>query len=164
MNNISCFTSSWHCYFTDFICNYFTLLTLPVIKLLALNSPHGDANLICITYFYLTHSWVHEWWYHVWNRPVHGGTTRPWMGWFHEWFRTATRILLLCSSCSTLTRTRKNDLMRRVTHREAVYELVFHTIFGAWYYEVLWTCKLTRLLWYACNYEHLILYTSCYIQ
>jgi len=77
--NISRFTSQLAllCYFTDFICNYFTLLTLPVIILLALNSPLGGANLICITHFYLTHSWVHEWWYHSWNRPVHGGTTRP---------------------------------------------------------------------------------------
>jgi len=60
---LSCFTSQLAslCYFTDFICDYFTQLTLPVIKLLALNSPLGGMDLICITYFYLTHSWVHEW-------------------------------------------------------------------------------------------------------
>jgi len=34
--------------FADFICNYFTQLTLLVIKLLALNSPLRGANLICI--------------------------------------------------------------------------------------------------------------------
>ena len=54
--------------------------------------------------------------------------------------------------------TGKNDLTRRVTHREAVYGPVIHSIFDAWHYEVLWTCKLTRLLRYACDYERLILY------
>jgi hypothetical protein len=48
------------CYFTDFICNYFTLLILPAVKLLASLS---GANLICIPYFHLSRSWVHEWWY-----------------------------------------------------------------------------------------------------
>jgi hypothetical protein len=56
-------------YFTDFICSYFTQIILPAIKLLA---PLSGANLICIPYFHLSHSWVHEWWYHSWNRPVHG--------------------------------------------------------------------------------------------
>jgi len=42
--------------------------------------------------------------------------------------------------------TRKNDLTRRVTHREAVFGMVIHSIFGAWHYDVLWTSTLTRLL------------------
>jgi hypothetical protein len=42
--------------------------------------------------------------------------------------------------------TGKNDLMRHVTHREAVFGTVIHSIFDAWHYEVLWTCNLTRLL------------------
>jgi hypothetical protein len=48
--------------------------------------------------------------------------------------------------------------MRHVTHRDADSESVIHSIFDAWYYEVLWTCALTRLLWYACHYVRLILY------
>jgi len=40
----------------------------------------------------------------------------------------------------------KNDLTRRVTHREAVFGPVIHSIIDAWHYEVLWTCELTRLL------------------
>jgi len=36
--------------------------------------------------------------------------------------------------------TGKNDLTRRVTHREAVFGTVIHSIFDAWHYEVLWTC------------------------
>ena len=40
----------------------------------------------------------------------------------------------------------KNDLTRRVTHRAAGFRPVIHSIFGAWHYEVLWTCALTRLL------------------
>jgi len=31
--------------------------------------------------------------------------------------------------------TGKNDLTRRVTHREAVFEMVIHSIFDAWHYE-----------------------------
>jgi hypothetical protein len=53
---------------------------------------------------------------------------------------------------------RKNDLTRRVTHREAVFGPVIHSIFDAWHYESLWTCNLTRLLRYACDYGRLILY------
>jgi len=34
--------------FADFICNYFTQITLLAIKLLALNSPLSGVNLICI--------------------------------------------------------------------------------------------------------------------
>jgi hypothetical protein len=51
--------------------------------------------------------------------------------------------------------TGKNDLTRWVTHREAVFGTVIHSIFDAWHYEVLWTCALTRLL---CDYVRLILY------
>jgi len=40
----------------------------------------------------------------------------------------------------------KNDLTRRVAHREAVFGTVIHSIFDAWHYEVLWTYALTRLL------------------
>jgi hypothetical protein len=43
------------------------------------------------------------------------------------------------------TLTGKNDLTRRVTHREAVFGTVIHSIFDAWHYEVLWTYALTRL-------------------
>jgi len=42
--------------------------------------------------------------------------------------------------------TGKNDLTRRVTHREAVFGPVIHSIFDAWHYDVLWTSELTRLL------------------
>ena len=52
----------------------------------------------------------------------------------------------------------ENDLMRRVTHREAVVGPVIHSIFDAWHYEVLRTSNLTRLLWYVCDYVRLVLY------
>jgi hypothetical protein len=55
-------------------------------------------------------------------------------------FRGARKTIAIISI------TGKNDLTRRVTHREAVYEPVIHSIFDAWYYEVLCTCKLTKLL------------------
>jgi len=42
--------------------------------------------------------------------------------------------------------TGKNDLTRRVTHREAVFGTAIHSIFDAWHYDVLWTYVLTRLL------------------
>jgi len=45
-----------------------------------------------------------------------------------------------------------------VTNREASSGTVIHTIFDMWQYEVLWTCGLTRLLWYAFHYVHSILY------
>ena len=54
--------------------------------------------------------------------------------------------------------TGKNDSTWCITHREAVFGLVIHSIFDAWHYKVLWTCALTRLLWYVCNYMRLILY------
>jgi len=54
--------------------------------------------------------------------------------------------------------TGKNDLTRRVTHREAVFGPVIHSILDGWHYDVLWTCKLTRLLRRACDYGRLILY------
>jgi hypothetical protein len=54
--------------------------------------------------------------------------------------------------------TGKNDLTRRVTHREAVFGTVIYSIFDAWHCDVLWTWTLTRLLWYACDYVRLILY------
>jgi len=41
--------------------------------------------------------------------------------------------------------TGKNDLTRRATHREAVFRTVFHSIFDAWHYEVLWTCAITMI-------------------
>jgi len=56
--------------------------------------------------------------------------------------------------------TGKSDVMWCVTHREAVFGTVIHSIFDSWHYEVLWTCMLTILLWYACNYVRLILYYS----
>jgi len=39
--------------------------------------------------------------------------------------------------------TGKNDLTQRVTHREAVFGTVIHSIFDAWDYEVLWTYVLS---------------------
>jgi len=42
--------------------------------------------------------------------------------------------------------TGKNDLTRYVTHREAVFRPVIHSIFDAWQYMVLWTSSLTTLL------------------
>ena len=52
----------------------------------------------------------------------------------------------LISSLKQDNYTGKNDLTRRVTHREAVFGPVIHSIFDAWHYEVLWTCNLTRVL------------------
>jgi len=54
--------------------------------------------------------------------------------------------------------TGKNDITRCITHTEAVFGLVIHSIFDMWHYEVLCTCALTRLLWYTCDYARLILY------
>jgi len=73
---------------------------------------------------------------------------------------TKTNIInkMFCGCGILITNTRKNDLMRHVTPREAVFGPVIHSIFDTWHYEVLWTCNLTRLLWYACNYMRLILY------
>jgi len=49
-------------------------------------------------------------------------------------------------TCTSSYHTRKDDLMRRVTHRQDVSGMVIHSIFDAWHYEVLWTCAVTRLL------------------
>ena len=56
--------------------------------------------------------------------------------------------------------TGKNDLTRRVTHREAVFGTVTHSIFDAWHYGVLWTYGVIRLLWYACDFVRWILYIT----
>jgi len=56
--------------------------------------------------------------------------------------------------------TGKNDHARRAAHREAVSGTVIHSIFDTWHYAVLWTCAVTRLLWYACDYVRLILYIT----
>jgi len=56
------------------------------------------------------------------------------------------RFTVVDDWCAVAGTTGKNVLTRRVTHREAVYGPVIHSIFSAWHYEVLWTCKLTRLL------------------
>ena len=58
----------------------------------------------------------------------------------------------------TILNTGKNDLTQCITHREAVFGSVIHSIFDTWHYQVLWTCPLTRLLSYTCNYVRLILY------
>ena len=42
--------------------------------------------------------------------------------------------------------TGKNDLTRRVTHREAASGSVIHSIFDACHYEVLRTCRSTTIL------------------
>ena len=42
--------------------------------------------------------------------------------------------------------TGKNDLIRRVTYREAVFQMVIDNIFTAWHYDVLWTYTLPTLL------------------
>jgi len=54
--------------------------------------------------------------------------------------------------------TGQNDLTLHITHREAVSGTVIHSIFDMWYHEVVWTCTLTGLLWYAFDYVHSILY------
>jgi hypothetical protein len=54
--------------------------------------------------------------------------------------------------------TGKNDLMRRVIRREAVFGLVIHSIFDAWHYNILWTCEMSILQLCACDYGRLILY------
>lgn len=51
----------------------------------------------------------------------------------------------------------KNDHMRCATHRDAVFEAVMHSTFDMRHHGILWTCNLTRLLWYLCDYGHLIL-------
>jgi hypothetical protein len=56
--------------------------------------------------------------------------------------------------------TGKNDLTRRVTHREAVCAPVIHSIIDAWHYEVLWTYMLTRLQRYARDFVRWILYVT----
>jgi len=40
--------------------------------------------------------------------------------------------------------------------------MVIHSIFDVWQYEVLWTCTLTTLLWYAFDYVRSILYIILY--
>jgi len=62
----------------------------------------------------------------------------------HAQWRDESQSVLQFSPC--LLDTGKNDLMRRVTHREAVFGTVIHSIFDAWHYEVIWTGTLTRLL------------------
>jgi hypothetical protein len=54
--------------------------------------------------------------------------------------------------------TEKNDLTWCVTHRDAVFQMVIHSIFDAWHYDVLWTYTLTTLLWYACDFVCWIVY------
>jgi len=44
--------------------------------------------------------------------------------------------------------TGENDLMRHVTHREAVCGPVIHSIFDMWHYEVVWTCAWTWTVLY----------------
>jgi len=88
-----------------------------------------------------------------WTSPVTEGET-PWM---HR---------SLCAGTSSVTGldhticTGKNDLTRRVTHREAVFGMVIHSIFDMWHCDILWTYALTRLLWYACDFVHWILYIT----
>ena len=52
----------------------------------------------------------------------------------------------------------QNDLTWHVTQREAVSGTVINDIFEVWHYEVLWTCALTSLLWYAFDYVRSVLY------
>jgi len=56
--------------------------------------------------------------------------------------------------------TGKNDLMWCITYRETVSGLVICSKFDAWHCEILWTYLLTRLLWFTCDYVHLILYIT----
>jgi len=71
-------------------------------------------------------------------------------------FSGTTITSVLTHSCHS----GKNDLTRRVTHREAVCGLVIHSIFDAWHYEVLWTYMLTRLQRYTCDFVRWILYIT----
>jgi hypothetical protein len=50
----------------------------------------------------------------------------------HRWMSLYVDLayFLVGSGC-----TGKNDLTRRVTHREAVFATVIHSIFDAWHYE-----------------------------
>jgi hypothetical protein len=38
----------------------------------------------------------------------------------------------------------EDDLARRATHREAVFQMVFYRIFDAWHYKALWTYAWMR--------------------
>jgi hypothetical protein len=62
----------------------------------------------------------------------------------HSEFCNAVKWHLFYTSAGELQHYRyttgKNDLARRAAHREAVFRTVFHSIFDAWHYEVLWIC------------------------
>jgi hypothetical protein len=64
------------------------------------------------------------------------------------WKQKIRRVLIAKKAYNIVTGvdTWKNDLTRQVTHIEAVFGLVIHSIIDAWHYEVLWICELTRLL------------------
>jgi len=85
------------------------------------------------------------------------GPISEWPQYFHDILHNRP-LILSCEQWPVYTG--KNDLTRRVTHREAVFGPVIHSIFDAWHYEVLWNCELTRLLWYGCVYECLMLYIT----
>jgi len=57
----------------------------------------------------------------------------------------------LCNRSLWTIHTGKNGLTRHVTHTEAVFGTVIHSLFDTWHYEVVRTYTLTRLLWYACD-------------
>jgi len=56
--------------------------------------------------------------------------------------------------------TGKNNLMRCVTHREAVFGTAICSIFDVWHNEVLSIYLLTRLVWYACDFVRWIRYST----
>jgi len=56
--------------------------------------------------------------------------------------------------------TGNSDLTWRITSGEAVFGKVIHIIFHVWHYGVLWTYELTRVVWYACDFVHSILFIT----
>jgi len=50
--------------------------------------------------------------------------------------------------------------MRCISHREAVYMLVIHSIFDTYCYKTVWTFPLTRLVLHTCDDVYLILYIT----
>jgi len=54
--------------------------------------------------------------------------------------------------------TGENDITWHVTHKEAVFEMVIHSIYDMWHYESPWTYVLTWVLWYTCDCVCWILY------
>jgi hypothetical protein len=76
------------------------------------------------------------------------------------WIAILFKMICIELNSRVILYTGKNDLTCHVTHREVVFGPVIPSIFDAWHFEVLCSGDLTRLLWYGCIYEHLILYIT----